>query len=112
MSEMNREVWIGIADLQPKLGNSIFNGAPGAFSNALCLTGNEAEYRRRVARMFGEPGFEVQDLTDIEPLQKRLAAWEVDEEILELDSQLSVSSPVLYDAFYLYESKGDEEWHL
>lgn len=101
--ETNREVWIGIADLRPKPGNSIFNGAPGAFSNALCLARNEVEYRCRVADTFGELGFEVKDLTDIEPLEKRL----VDAEILELASQLSASSPVLYDAFYVYESEGD-----
>ena len=105
MSRPNRTTWIGPVEVRPKLGNAVFNGAPGAFSNVLCLARDEAEYRRMVAETLGSLGFEVKAFEDIEPFEQRRRHSPPDEEILDLAAQLSESSPLLYDAFYIYESE-------
>ncbi len=109
MGETNRAIWIGLIELTPQLGNMIFEGAPGAFSNVLCFASGEAEYRRMVEDTFRGLGFDVEAIADVERLEERLAATEggvvVDDEILDLARQVSESQPILYDAFYVYESK-------
>ncbi len=105
MREANREVWIGLVDVRPKLGNSIFDGAPGAYSNVLCLTRDEAEYRRMVEGTFGEFGFEVKAFENIGPLEHRRGDLSPDDEILDLADRVSEVSPLVYDTFYVYESE-------
>ena len=105
MGETDREVWIGLAQVSPKPGNAIFDGAPGAFSNVLCLVRDETEFRSMVEETFGGLGFKVREITDIEPLEQRRRYGVADDEILHLANGLSDSSPLLYDTFYVYESE-------
>jgi hypothetical protein len=108
MREARSEVWIGLADVRPRLGNSTFDGAPGAFSNVVCFAHDEHEYRRSVAATFQELGFDVKGFEDVEPLANRREHLSPDDEILELAAQLSEVTPLLYDTFYIYESEFDE----
>ncbi len=105
MSETGREVWIGLVEVRPVPGNTIFDGAPGAYSNALCLAGSEDEYRFMVEVELAKLGLEVLGFEDIEPLRERRRHADPDDEILDLVSQLSESMPLLYDTFYVYESE-------
>jgi hypothetical protein len=109
MTESNRQVWIGLADVKAIPGNSIFDGAPGAYTNALSLAGDEVEYRRNVEDEFQKLGLEVQGFEDVEPLEERRGdgrdGSDVPKEILELASQLSEAKPVVYDTFYVYEQE-------
>ncbi len=105
MREASCEVWIGLVDVRPKPGNSIFDGAPGAYSNVLCLARDEAEYRGMVEGTFGELGFEVNGFEGIEPFEHRREHLSPDDGILGLADQLSEVSPLVYDAFYVYESE-------
>lgn len=105
MSETDREVWIGLAQVSPKPGNAIFDGAPGAFSNVLCLARDETEFRSMVEEIFGGLGFKVREMMDIEPLEQRWRYGVADDEILALAGQLSESMPLVYDTFYVYESE-------
>ncbi len=109
MGETIRRVWIGLVEVRPKPGNAIFEGAPGAFSNVLCLGRDEAEYRRRVVQVFDGLGLEVAGIMDIERLDGQLRDRRPDydlpeDEIRDLAGQLSETSPVTYDTFYVYES--------
>lgn len=73
--------------------------------NVLCLVRDETEYRHMVEDTFGQFGFEVREMVDIEPLEQRRRYCLPDEEILHLASHLSDSSSLLYDMFYVYESE-------
>ncbi len=105
LSKTDRAPWIGVVDLKPKLGNSIFDGAPGAFSNVLCLARDEDEYQGMVEETFGELGFEVKAFEEIKPFEQRRRQLSPDDELLDLATQLSESSPLVYDTFYIYESE-------
>jgi hypothetical protein len=99
--------WIGLVEVEPWPGNTIFDLDPGAFSNVLCLAADETGYREKVAHELGKLGLKVVSCEGVEPLaERRLNGFpdEVSDEILKLSLDLSETSPVLYDTFYVYKS--------
>lgn len=92
----------------PKPGNTIFDGAPGAFTNALCLCIDKDHYCRLVEEMFPTMDLEVKEITDVETLEDRRGRdrprHDVDKEVIKLAESLSDTQPAVYDTFYVYEA--------
>jgi hypothetical protein len=111
MNKADRQAWIGLVDLRPEPGNDPFDGAPGAYANVLALARSNAHYRQLVTETFTEIGLMVWELENVEPLVERRRKAETDgdvaDDLLALARQLSPSSPVLYDTFYVYEQIHD-----
>lgn len=97
----NRRAWMGIVDLRSGPGYDIFEGAPGAYANVLCLAHDEAQYHRMVREAFRDMNLQVQGIVDVKRVERPI----LDEELQTLVGELSEASPVVYDTFYIYESE-------
>jgi len=84
-------------------GKDIFEGALGAYKNLLRLAQDEAEYCRMVMETFRNMNLEVQGNEDV----KRVELPILGEDLRTLVDELSETSPVVYDTFYIYESEAE-----
>ena len=86
-------------------GTGMFGGAPGAYSNVLCLASTADEYERRVRSFLSEIGLEVQSFEDVEPLARGKVRVGVSDALSDLAGQLSDMAPVTFDTFRIYLSE-------
>jgi hypothetical protein len=100
-------VWVGLVDLAPRPGVALFEGAPGAFSNALAIANGPSDYRLAVERMFGALGLDVQSIDEVELMSERIGRGDAPEDLVSLSRELSSDNPSCYDTFYVYESTED-----
>ena len=101
------EVWIGLVEVRPTTGNDIFDGAPGAFANALTSAQSLDDYRSRIEAAFEEERLAVAEIQNAEPLRERMSRVHVKDEIVELGGK-ALHGGVVWDTFYIFESDEDE----
>jgi len=89
---VGKEVWIGRVKVRPAAGNDIFDGAPGAFANALTSADSLRDYRLRVETAFAHERLSVAEVDDAEPLRERMSRVHVSDEIVELGGKLVMAA--------------------
>lgn len=99
----SKTLWGGMVNVSPEEGNDMFEGAPGAYTNALGLAGSEHEFVRLVREHFRAVGLRVLDVDDVGPVD--IPTLGPDWSRLAFD--LSETSPVVHDTFYVYETAED-----
>jgi hypothetical protein len=103
-SNAGLEVWVGCIDVRAQQGNDIFEGAPGAFANAISLAADEADFAVRVSTDFSERRLDVLEFADVERLSDRRTAYHVPQPILDLSATASETGEVQIDTFQIYLS--------
>ncbi len=105
MRVQDLNTWIGLLEVRPKSNNDILGGAPGAYTNVVCLANDVPDYSRKVKHALGALGLEVIWEDRVEPLDHRLVNHDISDELRECVNNLSEECPVLFDAFYVFESE-------
>ena len=100
--------WSGVAEVVPVAGNSLLEGAQGAFVGVVGLSRSEDEFKELVSSSFQSMGFEVFQLKDVEQI-----STEKDLERLDLDMRtravsLSQSCPFAVGVFHSYRVDGTD----
>lgn len=101
---MPREVWVGRIEVAPQEGNDIFEGAPGAFANALVTANSFDDYREQVTVAFAtQAALKVVEIKDAEPLRVRMSRVRISDELVELGGR-ALHGDVVWDTLYVFES--------
>jgi hypothetical protein len=103
---MSAEVWIGRVEVAPVEGNDIFEGDPGAFSNAFVQAESLDQYTDRVTVAFAQEGLDVVGIEGAEPLRERMARVEVSDELVRVAEE-ALGGDVVWDTFYVFENDDD-----
>jgi hypothetical protein len=101
---MPRQVWIGLVEVAPQAGNTMFGDAPGAFTNALASADSREDYGRKVEAAMRDKRLDVRGIEDAEPLDERRTKSQVPEAIIGLAEK--ASETVVWDTFYVFRSVG------
>ncbi len=98
------DVWIGLVEVRPLPGNSMLEGDPGAFANALTIAADAEDFCTRAATFFRGEGFEVVSVESVERLEDRARDFALPEEMVELGDAARATSEVQFDTYFTYRS--------
>ena len=81
----------------------ILDGAKGAYVNVLALASDQLEFEELATKAFGELGFEVLSMEDVNLLsQLKKEGREFDRELIDLELEISKDEPIQFDEFQAY----------
>ena len=104
-----KELWIGLVEVIPDLGNEMLEGARGAFTNAVTLASSASEYNRLVKAEMKAHGFQVRKIVDGEPLSVRCDGCELDPNWREIADKAAKTGQVVCGEFFSYLAEEDKE---
>jgi hypothetical protein len=103
MEESQKRVFIGLAHVKAnRIATDVLKGANGAYVNILCLATNESEFLNEAAKTLNFLGLNLVDVEDIEPIDKRIEKYEVDDNLLKLVKQVNEENKVMLGTFHAY----------
>ena len=97
-----RSVWIGLVDVVPDQGSSIFSDAKGAFVNVLALAASADDYDRAVRVALAPVGLNVVSIEGVRPFEPDSERGHATVDLIELSTRLTVANPVICDEFQPY----------
>jgi hypothetical protein len=100
--KIQQETWIGMAEVKPRRGHTDLGRAKGAIVIVLALAKSIKSYDEIVCKFLNKWGFDVLEISDIEPFKERLAHSKVNKSLLALEKKLSKTNPVIWDTFFCY----------
>ena len=98
------EVWAGLVELRPLPGNDTLGDHPGAFTNALTVAADAADFGTRVANFFLGEGFELISLERVETLADRGRLVPLPDGMRRLGELARASDDVHFDDYFAYGS--------
>jgi hypothetical protein len=99
------EIWIGLAEVRQRSGAGVLMDRNEAFVNVLAFAGNESTFAENVRRALDEIGFDLVELEDPEPLQKRRESFVVSEDLLRLAKEVQLYRSPRVGEFYTWTSE-------
>ena len=99
------EAWIGLAHIRPRPGNDLLGPAIGAFVPVVALAEDENDFASKAAELLSSLEFDVPEIQDIEPFQKRILHYAVDRAIRRQAESLSETDPIAYGTFNTYNEE-------
>ncbi len=103
---MTRQVWIGMAQVEPRKGNNVLEGAVGAFVNALAIADDETEWQARTRDALREIGFDLKAFEDAEPFWAREHSANPSEELRRYAEEARLSGEVRFGCFQAFDTSG------
>ena len=100
-----RQCWIGLAHVKPKVGNSLLEGALGAFVPILALAEGIDLFISMSTMWLESYDFEVIEIEDIEPFKERLMKSDVEDDLKALVEGLTDENPIAIDTFQAYDNE-------
>jgi hypothetical protein len=100
-----QETWIGLAHVKPRPGNKTLGNAIGAIAPVLALAFSTESFVSKAVKMLNICKFDVVEIEDIEPLQKRLKKCDVSSDIIALATSLNENCSVAFGSFHLYSEE-------
>lgn len=101
----NVQTWIGIAEVIPKPRKKKLIRGKSASVNVLAIANSVLSFGEIAGKTLNRMGFEVPEISDIEPFKRRLSHSEVAKGILALEKKLSKTNPVVLDVFHSYKKE-------
>jgi hypothetical protein len=93
------ETWIGLARVEPRLGNSALGSAAGAVAPVLALAADQDDFVAKAVTMLNACEFDVLEIEDIEPFAKRVERYDVASDIVTLAASLTNENPFAFGTF-------------
>jgi hypothetical protein len=103
------DVWVGLVEVRPLLGNETLEGDPGAFANALSLATDAADFRLRASAFFRGEEFEVVAFEHVERLEARGAGTPLPDEMVRLGERARETGEVQFDTYFTYRALDEQE---
>jgi len=98
----NTDVWIGLVEVTPQLGNDALGSAKGAFVNVVALASTDRDYMQLVETTMAEYGFSIVKATDVARLDDWKKSNRLHPELARLAKGLTKESPIQFDEFQSY----------
>jgi hypothetical protein len=87
---MNRQIWIGLAEVIPLEGCTALGGSKGAYVNVMAWAEDAAQFRGMLERNLGQLKLALADMRDPEPWEVRsTSSAELPEELFEMAQSIA-----------------------
>ncbi len=97
---MQEAVWIGLVGVVPQAGSRTLNEAKGAYVTAVAFVADKNAFESVVAKALSELNLASFEFEDVEPLCERVSKWVVDDNLLELASEVESDGGVRFGTFH------------
>lgn len=97
-----QQLWIGLAQVEPWVGNDLLGNAAGAFVPVIGDAGDETDFLALVERELGALQFDVLALEDVELLSTRVRKHKMPADLSEAIAALSPENPLALGTFEAY----------
>jgi len=96
-------LWIGLAKVEQSSGSGVLGTADGAYTNAIAIADDRANFRSKVKDALAELGLRLTRLENAEPLKVRLARCSMDAELTKIANDVSKSGHVGFGTFHAFD---------
>jgi hypothetical protein len=103
-SEAPRQVWIGLAEVTQYPGSGVLLDRNDAYVNVLALAASASEFHQTAEAALTKLGFQMVELEDSEPLDRRLEGTEGGAELLALAREVEASGEPRFGPFHTWTS--------
>lgn len=100
VAAMQEAVWIGLVAVVPQPGSRTLNDAKGAYVTAVAFVADRNAFEFVVAKALNELNLAPFEFEDVEPISERVSKWVVDDNLLELASEVESGGGVRFGTFY------------
>jgi len=102
-NEVKKEVWIGLVNIKPKPGNTLFDkDVIGAYVNVLAQATNINEYSNEVVKMLNNYNVKLINIEDAEPLSIRRSNFNVDDNLIKLSLEVEQTGKPRFGQFHFF----------
>jgi hypothetical protein len=77
----DKELWIGLAEVEQTSGNGVLGDVRGGFTNAIAMATSRANFRATVKRGLDDLGLRLIQLKEAETLKARLSKRSISEDL-------------------------------
>jgi hypothetical protein len=104
----NRCRWIGLADVRQRDGSGVLGeGAGAAFVTVVAIASDEDEFREVVSRAIEDHELRLVELTEMEPLDVRIASHSVDPVLMRDAERVPRDTAYVFGSFHVYPVDAD-----
>jgi hypothetical protein len=103
-SETPKQVWIGLAEVTQRPGAGVLMDRNGAYVNVLALAASASEFHQTAEAALTKLGFQMVELEDSEPIDKKLEGAEGGVELLALAREVEASGEPRFGPFHTWTS--------
>lgn len=100
-----RELWIGLAKLEPSTLNGVLEDAKGAYTNAIGIASDRVGFRVKVKDALAELDLRLIRLEQAAPLKARLSENALDSELTKVARVAGKTGKVGFGTFHAFEAR-------
>jgi hypothetical protein len=93
MNDRNEEKWIGLAEVRQQPGVEELGKNRGGFVTVVLFAQSENEFEQRVRKVLFEMGFDLVNVDEVEPYDRRVATHEIDRALRTAADELDPAAP-------------------
>lgn len=102
MSTTERGFWTGVAEVIPRSGNELLEGADGAYVSIVGLMSSKPEFMENAKIAFDAMDFDVLEVADVEFISSPEQWIDADQIMRERVATLSPKNPIECGSFHCY----------
>lgn len=104
---IEKQMWIGLANVVSADDSGVFDKALGAYVNVVALAYDRSHFREQVRKAAIEMRIDVLSIEEIEPFDERKKHFQISEELLSLEEQAEETGSARFARFHTYRSDTD-----
>lgn len=101
----DKELWIGLAEVEQRSRNGVLGDVRGAFTNAVAMANGKANFRAAVKRGLDDLGLRLIHLKEAETLKTRLSKHSISEDLERTAEEVKSTGEVGFGTFHTFDAE-------
>ncbi|MCI0424201.1 MAG: hypothetical protein L0312_34175 [Acidobacteria bacterium] len=101
----DKELWIGLAEVEQTSRNGVLGDVRGGFTNAIAMANGKANFRAIVKRGLDDLGLRLIHLKEAETLKTRLSKHSISEDLERTADEVRSSGEVGFGTFHTFDAE-------
>lgn len=101
----DKELWIGLAEVEQTTRNGVLGDVRGAFTNAVAMANGKANFRAAVKRGLDDLGLRLIHLKEAETLKTRLSKHSISEDLERTADEVKSTGEVGFGTFHTFDAE-------
>jgi hypothetical protein len=108
---MNKQIWVGMAEVTPLEGCTALGGSKGAYVNVMAWAESDVQFRTVLERNMGQLKLALADVRDAEPWEVRSSSPELPQEMFDMAQAIAEDpSKVSFGVFHAWLKDEPGTW--
>lgn len=101
----DKELWIGLAEVEQTSRNGVLGDVGGAFTNAIGMANSKANFRATVKRSLDDLGLRLIRLKEAETLKARLSKHSISADLARSAEEAKSTGGAGFGTFHTFDAK-------